>query len=101
MDLNEVVGSKDSKLVMGGNGFYAQCLEVALEKIYLGQLILYVARKTGNLDGSMIELTLDLDMHELVYPSATVVNLQKSSLVVFLSINRKSTKALMVINILS
>ena len=79
IDLNEVVGFKDSKLVMGGKGFYEQCLEVTLgKKSYtFKERYCTLRAKARNSDGNLVESTLVLDLNELIYPSATVINLQK------------------------
>ena len=75
IDLNEVVGVKDSKLVMGGKGFYKQCARVTLDH--------QANRKFGTLtahvlnDGNLITSSLQLDLAELLYPSPTVITLDE------------------------
>ena len=77
-----------SKLVVGGKDFYEQCLEVALD-VHSDSRYCTLRTKARNSDGNLVESALVLDLNELVYPSATVINLQISSLVIFLSINRQ------------
>ena len=72
--MNEVIGMQGSKLVMGGKGFYEQCLEVALENNWISGKRYYTMRgKARYTDGNTVEPTLFLDIDLLFYSGAAVI----------------------------
>ena len=76
IDLNEVVGVKDSKLVMGGKGFYKQCVRVTLDRHPSGKSGTLIVNVVND-DRNLVTSSLQLDLAELLYPSPTVITLDE------------------------